>query len=174
MSLPDKYRILIFHSNIKWILPRNTPVGLPKAFQRKTNWKYWIKYIKPIWCPQQTQPVLYDQWPGIMKNREAPEFTIHTHVAGKLSDIQGLFHISSMYLLYAVFHEIIGLSIKIHKDIRCILTTTQNFIFVREAMKTNNNFSITGIGSLPHAPCIHMKHSLHLHSLFRLNIYIYI
>ena len=22
------------------------------TFQRKTNWKYWIKYIKPIWCPQ--------------------------------------------------------------------------------------------------------------------------
>ena len=36
-------------------LPRNTPVGLPKAFQRKTNWKYWIKYIKPIWCPQHIQ-----------------------------------------------------------------------------------------------------------------------
>ena len=63
-----------------------------------------------------------------------------------------------MYLLYAVFHEIIGLSIKIHKDIRCILTTTQNFVFVREAMKTNNIFSITGIGSLPHAPCIFIRH----------------
>ena len=29
-----------------------------------------------------------------MKNREAPEFTIHTHVAGKLSDIQGLLHVT--------------------------------------------------------------------------------
>ena len=29
-------------------LPRNTLVGLPKAFQRKTNWKYWIEYIKLI------------------------------------------------------------------------------------------------------------------------------
>ena len=76
-----------------------------------------------------------------MKAMEAPEFTIHTRVAGKVSDIQGvLFHISSMYLLYAVFQGIIGLSIKIHKDIRCILTTTQNLIFVREAIKTNNTF----------------------------------
>ena len=36
-------------------LPWNTLVGLPKAFQMKTNWKYWIEYIKPIWCPQQTR-----------------------------------------------------------------------------------------------------------------------
>ena len=43
-NIPFKYQVN---------LPRNTPVGLPKAFQRKTNWKYWIKYIKPIWCPQQ-------------------------------------------------------------------------------------------------------------------------
>ena len=42
-NIPFKYQVN---------LPRNTPVGLPKAFQRKTNWKYWIKYIKPIWCPQ--------------------------------------------------------------------------------------------------------------------------
>ena len=44
-NIPFKYQV-----NLPW----NTPVGLPKAFQRKTNWKYWIKYIKPIWCPQQT------------------------------------------------------------------------------------------------------------------------
>ena len=94
----------------------------------------------------------------VLKNREAPEFAIHTHVAGKLSDIQFLFHISSMYLLYAVLNEIIGLNIKIHKNIGCILTTTRNFIFVREAMKTNNIFSITGIGALPHAPCICIRH----------------
>ena len=43
-NIPFKYQV-----NLPW----NTPVGLPKAFQRKTNWKYWIKYIKPIWCPQQ-------------------------------------------------------------------------------------------------------------------------
>ena len=43
-NIPFKYQVN---------LPRNTPVDLPKAFQRKTNWKYWIKYIKPIWCPQQ-------------------------------------------------------------------------------------------------------------------------
>ena len=42
-NIPFKYQV-----NLPW----NTPVGLPKAFQRKTNWKYWIKYIKPIWCPQ--------------------------------------------------------------------------------------------------------------------------
>ena len=36
-------------------IPWNTPVGLPKAFRRKTNWKYWIKYIKPIWCPQHSK-----------------------------------------------------------------------------------------------------------------------
>ena len=45
-NIPFKYQV-----NLPW----NTPVGLPKAFQRKTNWKYWIKYIKPIWCPQQTE-----------------------------------------------------------------------------------------------------------------------
>ena len=39
-NIPFKYQV-----NLPW----NTPVGLPKAFQRKTNWKYWIKYIKPIW-----------------------------------------------------------------------------------------------------------------------------
>ena len=44
-NIPFKYQV-----NLPW----NTPVGLPKAFQRKTNWKYWIKYIKPIWCPQQS------------------------------------------------------------------------------------------------------------------------
>ena len=43
-NIPFKYQV-----NLLW----NTIVGLPKAFQRKTNWKYWIKYIKPIWCPQQ-------------------------------------------------------------------------------------------------------------------------
>ena len=43
-NIPFKYQV-----NLPW----NTLVGLPKAFQRKTNWKYWIKYIKPIWCPQQ-------------------------------------------------------------------------------------------------------------------------
>ena len=42
-NIPFKYQV-----NLPW----NTLVGLPKAFQRKTNWKYWIKYIKPIWCPQ--------------------------------------------------------------------------------------------------------------------------
>ena len=54
----DVITIQIQNSNIPFKyqvnLPRNTLVGLPKAFQRKTNWKYWIKYIKPIWCPQQT------------------------------------------------------------------------------------------------------------------------
>ena len=51
-NIPFKYQVN---------LPRNTPVGLPKAFQRKTNWKYWIKYIKPIWCPQHllTFSILY-------------------------------------------------------------------------------------------------------------------
>ena len=44
-NIPFKYQV-----NLPW----NTLVGLPKAFQRKTNWKYWIKYIKPIWCPQHT------------------------------------------------------------------------------------------------------------------------
>ena len=44
-NIPFKYQV-----NLPW----NTPVGLPKAFQRKTNWKYCIKYIKPIWCPQHT------------------------------------------------------------------------------------------------------------------------
>ena len=42
--IPFKYQV-----NLPW----NTPVGLPKAFERKNNWKHWIKYIKPIWCPQQ-------------------------------------------------------------------------------------------------------------------------
>ena len=58
----DVITIQIQNSNIPFKyqmnLPRNTPVGLPKAFQRKTNWKYWIKYIKPIWCPQQYPCVL--------------------------------------------------------------------------------------------------------------------
>ena len=45
-NIPFKYQV-----NLPW----NTPVGLPKAFQRKTNWKYWIKYIKPIWCQQHTK-----------------------------------------------------------------------------------------------------------------------
>ena len=40
-NIPFKYQV-----NLPW----NTLVGLPKAFQRKTNWKYWIKYIKPNWC----------------------------------------------------------------------------------------------------------------------------
>ena len=42
-NIPFKYQV-----NLPW----NTPVGLPNAFQRKTNRKHWIKYIKPIWCPQ--------------------------------------------------------------------------------------------------------------------------
>ena len=44
--IPFKYQV-----NLPW----NTLVGLPKAFQKKSNWKYWIKYIKPIWCPQQIE-----------------------------------------------------------------------------------------------------------------------
>ena len=48
-NIPFKYQVN---------LPRNTPVGLPKAFQRKTNWKYWIKYIKPIWCPQHSSKII--------------------------------------------------------------------------------------------------------------------
>ena len=48
-NIPFKYQV-----NLPW----NTLVGLPKAFQRKTNWKYWIKYIKPIWCPQQNANTL--------------------------------------------------------------------------------------------------------------------
>ena len=43
-NIPFKYQV-----NLPW----DTLVGLPKAFQRKTNWKYWIKYINPIWYPQQ-------------------------------------------------------------------------------------------------------------------------
>ena len=43
-DIPFKYQV-----NLPW----NTLVGLPKAFQRKTNWKHWIEYIKPIWCRQQ-------------------------------------------------------------------------------------------------------------------------
>ena len=42
-NIPFKYQV-----NLPW----NTLVGLPKALPRKTNWKYWIEYIKPIWCPQ--------------------------------------------------------------------------------------------------------------------------
>ena len=44
-NIPFKYQV-----NLPW----NTLVGLPQAFKSKTNWKYWIKYIKPIWCPQHT------------------------------------------------------------------------------------------------------------------------
>ena len=55
-NIPFKYQV-----NLPW----NTPVGLPKAFQRKTNWKHWIKYIKPIWCPQQWGTnEMGDQWDG--------------------------------------------------------------------------------------------------------------
>ena len=89
-----------------------------------------------------------------MKEREAPEFTIHAHVAGKLSDIQGFFlckqYIPSLCCLsrdnWAQYQN--SQRHTLH------LTTTQNFIFVREAMQTNNNFSITGIRSLPNKPCI--------------------
>ena len=84
-----------------------------------------------------------------MKNREAPEFPIHARVAGKLSDIQGIFHRSSMYLLYAVFHEIIGLSIEIHKDIRCILTTTQNFILAEKLWRRIIIFLLLALDLFP-------------------------
>ena len=42
-NIPFKYQV-----NLPW----NTLV-VPEASQRKTNWKYWIKYIKCIWSPQQ-------------------------------------------------------------------------------------------------------------------------
>ena len=51
-NIPFKYQV-----NPPW----NIPVGLPKAFQRKTNWKYWIKYIKPIWCPQHKKSFWFNQ-----------------------------------------------------------------------------------------------------------------
>ena len=89
-----------------------------------------------------------------MKDRETPEFTIHAHVAAELIQF---FYTSTMYLLYAVFDEIMGLSVKMHRDIRCVLTTMQNFSFVQEAIKTNDNFAIIGIASLPHAPCIFIR-----------------
>ena len=52
MSLPDQYRIVIFHTNIKWISHGKLLYGYQKHSKGKTNWKYWIEYIKPIWCPQ--------------------------------------------------------------------------------------------------------------------------
>ena len=66
--------IQIQNSNIQFKyqvnLPWNTPVGLPKAFQRKTNWKYWIEYIKPIWCPQH-RPSVCEIWWMTSKNNRA-------------------------------------------------------------------------------------------------------
>ena len=35
-NIPFKYQVN---------LPRNTPVGLPKAFQRKTNWKFGMLLV---------------------------------------------------------------------------------------------------------------------------------
>ena len=64
-NIPFKYQVN---------LPRNTPVGLPKAFQRKTNWKYWIKYIKPIWCPQQMVWVIMG-WQGVILRMQCSSLT---------------------------------------------------------------------------------------------------
>ena len=42
--------------------------------------------------------IIYGQWLGIMKNLEAPDFSVHTYFAVKLSVIQGRFHISGLIL----------------------------------------------------------------------------
>ena len=63
-NIPFKYQV-----NLPW----NTPVGLPKGFQRKTNWKHWIKYIKPIWCPQQRERDITSLGEGISPSQPLPK-----------------------------------------------------------------------------------------------------